>query len=253
EAMEDPDSLLDNVFNEPNSEETITKTTTEETEEIEENPNNLSEIQLANLLSNAEDEAKISSADSIIEEETIDKSLTEDSTIDETLISDDVSDDVSLETETPIDVPKTEDQAVADEPEIINNTELNTIDTSDSDTETETPVEPVVEKVPEKVPETKESPEKIKEQKAVHVEKLAPIRAYAAKKKNSRVSVEENKLTGEKIVRVETMTMAEIYIKQGLYREALQILEKLKEKATNVSRIEEKIKKVTLLLAQEKK
>ncbi len=69
---------------------------------------------------------------------------------------------------------------------------------------------------------------------------------------SGRISIEENKLTGERIVRVETFTMAEIYIKQGLYHEALQILTKLREKAEDTEKIDDTIHKVTQILEKEK-
>ncbi|MCK5684425.1 hypothetical protein KAJ27_09900, partial [bacterium] len=77
-------------------------------------------------------------------------------------------------------------------------------------------------------------------------------RKIVERKSNSRVRIVENKPTGERIVRVETFTMAEIYIKQGLYHEALQILEKLKEKADDTGKIEDTITKVTELIDQDK-
>jgi len=99
-------------------------------------------------------------------------------------------------------------------------------------------------------PEKPEAPEK-----PAIVSASKEARASSRKKKEataeSRVNVEENRITGERIVRVETYTMAEIYIKQGLYHEALQILEKLRERAEDSQKIEETIQRVHGLLSKD--
>ena len=64
--------------------------------------------------------------------------------------------------------------------------------------------------------------------------------------------VQDNKKDSSTKYGIETMTMAKLYVRQGLYRQALNILSKLQERDPGSELIREEIKKVQQLINDSK-